>query len=146
MTPKSEDVRVTQFKEAERRLWDRYGLSPEEATVSVGDSGRRVRYWEVGSGPPLLFVHGGTAVGSTWVPLIDRIKGRRCIVIDRPGCGLSDPVDYHSIDPRRYSTEVITGVLDELDVDSAAVIGNSYGGTIGFFVAFDRPDRVSSLV
>lgn len=146
MSPESEDVRVTQFKEAERRLWERYDLSPEERTVSLGDSGRSVRCWEVGSGPPLLFVHGGTAVGSTWVPLIDQVEDRRCIVIDRPGCGLSDPVDYHSIDPRRYSTEVITGVLDELDVDSAAVVGNSYGGTIGFFVALDHPDRVSSVV
>lgn len=146
MSSKSEDVRVTQFKEAERRLWDRYDLSPEGGTVSLDDSGREVRYWEVGSGPPLLFVHGGTAVGSTWVPLIDRVEDRRCIVIDRPGCGLSDPVDYHSIDPRRYSVEVLAGVLDELGVDSAAIVGNSYGGTIGLFLALDRSDRVSSIV
>lgn len=146
MSPESEDVRITQFREAERRLWDRYDLSPDEGRVSLGDSGRGVRYWEVGSGPPLLFVHGGTAVGSTWVPLIDRIENRRCIVIDRPGCGLSDPVDYHSIDPRHYSVEVIAGILDELDVDSVVIVGNSYGGTIGFFAALDHPDRVSSIV
>lgn len=146
MSPEAEDVRVTQFKEAERRLWDRYDLSPEERTVALDDSGRNVRCWEVGSGPPLLFIHGGTAVGSTWVPLIDRVGDRRCIVIDRPGCGLSDPVDYHSIDPRHYSVEVIAGVLDELDVESVVIVGNSYGGTIGFFVALEHPDRVSSIV
>lgn len=59
MSPEFEDVRITQFKQAERRLWDRYDLSPEEGTIPIGDSGRGVRYWKVGSGPPLLFLHGG---------------------------------------------------------------------------------------
>lgn len=42
-----------------------------------------------GEGPPVVFVHGLTFSGRTWLPVVERLVGYRSIVVDLPGHGRS---------------------------------------------------------
>lgn len=56
-------------------------------------AGNEVRIQEVGDGRPVIFVHGAPVASSSWVLLADALREEfRCILVDRPGCGLSDPL------------------------------------------------------
>lgn len=80
------------YRVAERRLWESKGVTPTERRLHLTRNGVDVRVLEAGNGPPVLFVHGGNVSGSSWAALVARLPGFRCIVLDRPGCGLSDPL------------------------------------------------------
>ena len=69
----------------------------------------------------------------------------RVIVPDMPGYGRSvKGVDQD--DPFGYLADMIRGLLDELGVDTAHLIGNSYGGAAALRLALDTPHRVGKLV
>ena len=59
------------------------------ARVQLDRTGVTVRVQEVGTGPPVVFVHGGSNGGASWARWSRRLDGFRCVVLDRPGCGLS---------------------------------------------------------
>lgn len=71
---------------------------------------------EVGSGDPILFVH-GTAGPGAWPALIRELDGFRCLILDRPGWGLSSAVDYSRHDYGALIGELLEGTLDRLGVD-----------------------------
>jgi hypothetical protein len=52
--------RTERYRQAERALWDHYGLQATERVVEVDEPAARIRVVEVGSGPPLLVVQHGT--------------------------------------------------------------------------------------
>ena len=54
-----DENRVQRYREAENRLWQHYGIQPQEYFLSLAQPKVRVRIQEVGEGEPLLFVHGG---------------------------------------------------------------------------------------
>ena len=85
------------FRQAERALWDVYGLKATEHVVELATPLVRLRVVEFGSGEPLLMVH-GTGGPGTWPSLCDRLRGFRCLLLDRPGWGLSRPIDYARYD------------------------------------------------
>jgi pimeloyl-ACP methyl ester carboxylesterase len=98
-----------------------------------------------GQGPPVLLLHGLAATKLSYLPLLPALaRDHSVIVPDLPGHGESTKprADYTP----SYFARVIHGLLDELEVDRAAVIGNSMGGRVALEVAADLPDRVSSLV
>lgn len=82
---------VERYLEAERRLWDHLGVTPVERRVTLA-SGGQVRVQEVGEGPPFVLLHGGSIAGTSWATLAGALEGIRCVLVDRPGCGLSDPI------------------------------------------------------
>jgi pimeloyl-ACP methyl ester carboxylesterase len=131
------------FEAAEHRLFDRYGL--RVASRFFDTDGRRARYLELGSGDPVVFLHGGGAVAAEWAPLFPHLAGRRLIAVDRPGCGLSDPVDYREVDLRRHAVEFIEDLLDALGVERVPLVANSMGGLWSLWFALDRPQRVRCL-
>jgi pimeloyl-ACP methyl ester carboxylesterase len=106
----------------------------------------RARVLETGEGAPVILVHGGGGVGATWAPLMARMPGVRLMVVDRPGFGLSDGFDYRDVDLRRHAVAFLESVLDALGIERAAFVGNSMGGLWSFWLALDRPERVSTLV
>jgi pimeloyl-ACP methyl ester carboxylesterase len=92
-----DDPRVIAAQQAERRLYDHYGLEPAHHPVSLPRLGLRVRPTEVGSGPPVLVVPGNTGDGFLFAPLLPHLPGRRVIVLNRPGGGLSEGMDHTTI-------------------------------------------------
>ncbi|MFN3217070.1 MAG: alpha/beta fold hydrolase [Acidimicrobiales bacterium] len=79
------------FRQSERRLWESVGVEPSERYVQLR-AGGMVRVQETGDGPPVLLVHGAVNAGTSWMSLMAKLPDFRCIALDRPGCGLSDPI------------------------------------------------------
>jgi 4,5:9,10-diseco-3-hydroxy-5,9,17-trioxoandrosta-1(10),2-diene-4-oate hydrolase len=118
-----------------------------ERTVTV--NGKPIFVAETGSGPAVVMLHGGGpgASGlSNYSRNIDALAQHyRVIVPDMPGYGRSTKgVDQD--DPFGYLADMIRGLLDELDIDTAHLIGNSYGGAAALRLALDTPNRVGKLV
>ena len=107
--------------------------------------GRQVNVTELGSGPPVVFIHGLSGSWQNWleqVPVFAR--EHRVIAFDLPGFGASEmPRDKITISG--YG-RFVDALLDELGVSSAAVVGNSMGGFIGIELAIRFPERVERLV
>ncbi|MBI4338076.1 MAG: alpha/beta hydrolase [Chloroflexi bacterium] len=139
------DVRVQEYEIAERRLFQRYGLEHRSHYVQLTGPPLRARVIEVGSGPPVLFVHGGGGVASGWVPLLAEMKGFRIFVVDRPGCGLTDGFNYRGSDFRRHAVSFLDGVMDALHLKGIPVVANSMGGLWTFWLAQEKPERVSAI-
>ena len=138
------------FVAAERRLWETEGLTPEERFVTLS-GGPTVRVQETGDGPPVLFVHGAMNGGTSWSSLMSRLPGFRCIALDRPGCGLSEPVGGEAGTAelgavKAYADRLVPDVLDALDLDRASVVATSFGGFFAFRGAAAHPGRFERIV
>ena len=118
-----------------------------ERTVTV--SGKPIFFAETGTGPAVVMLHGG-GPGASGVSNYSRnvdalAQDFRVIVPDMPGYGRSiKGVDQY--DPFGYLADMIRGLLDDLAIDTAHLIGNSYGGAAALRLALDTPDRVGKLV
>jgi 4,5:9,10-diseco-3-hydroxy-5,9,17-trioxoandrosta-1(10),2-diene-4-oate hydrolase len=118
-----------------------------EHTVSV--AGKSIFIAEAGSGAPVVMLHGGGpgASGvSNYSRNIDALAEHfRVIVPDMPGYGRSAKGVDQS-DPFGYLADTIRGLIDELGLATAHVIGNSYGGAAALRMALDTPVRVGKLI
>lgn len=116
-----------------------------EKTVQV--DGLKTRYFEEGSGPAVIFLHGASLGSSAEVfeknlPAIGR-SGFRAIAYDQPGFGLSDnPEDYGAA----YRTQFIVKFMDAVRADRAALVGHSQAGGMAVRVALQQPGRLSHLM
>lgn len=136
------------LRDAERRLWESVGLAPRERFVTIR-TGESVRIQEVGDGPPLLFVHGAANTGSSWAALLPHLDGFRCLLLDRPNCGLSDPIagPVGTIDAfRDHADDLAADVLDALAIERAPVVATSLGGYFAIRGAAAHPDRIERVV
>lgn len=118
-----------------------------ERTVVV--NGQPIFYAETGSGAPVVLLHGGGPGASgvaNYSRNIDALARRfRVIVPDMPGYGRSTKTLDQS-DPFGSLADSIRGLLDELGIATAHLVGNSYGGAAALRLALDTPDRVDRLV
>ena len=118
-----------------------------EHTVTVGN--RKIFVAEAGSGPAVVLLHGGGpgASGVTnYSRNIDALAQRyRVLVPDMPGYGRSSK-GIDKSDPFGSLADAIRGLLDELSISTAHLIGNSYGGAAALRLALDTPGRVGKLV
>lgn len=118
-----------------------------EHTVTVGN--RKIFVAEAGSGPAVMLLHGGGpgASGvSNYSRNIDALARRyRVLVPDMPGYGRSSK-GIDKSDPFGSLADAMRGLLDELSISTAHLIGNSYGGAAALRLALDTPGRVGKLV
>jgi pimeloyl-ACP methyl ester carboxylesterase len=100
----------------------------------------------VGSGPVLVLLHGYVGDGpTTWRPQLDGLSDEFTVVAwDAPGAGRSsDPPERFGVDG--YA-ECLAGFLDELDLDTAAVAGLSFGGIVALALQRRYSARSSALI
>ena len=118
-----------------------------EHTITV--AGRKIFVAEAGSGPAVLLLHGGGpgASGvSNYSRNIDALAQRyRVLVPDMPGYGRSSK-GIDKSDPFGCLADAMRGLLDELSISTAHLVGNSYGGAAALRMALDTPGRVGKLV
>jgi len=133
----------------EQKLWQiEAGLVPKEHRVKLTHSGPTVRLMELGEGPPLLFLPGAPNAGATWAPLVGRLSGFRCLVLDRPGTGLSDPFPGvpTAVDLLALGDTLVGDILDGLQLPRAHVVASSLGGFFALRSAAVSPDRIQRLL
>jgi len=143
--PTAASTRTERYLEAERRLWQHYGLEPDERFLDLDTPTARLRVLEVGSGEPVLFVHGTVGPGG-WPSLIRELPGFRSIVLERPGWGLSSAVDFSRQQYKTLVADVLRGALDALGLDRAHVVGGSIGNVWALRLAAQHPSRVGRVV
>ena len=120
-------------------------VSIEERWVTVDRA--NIRYLEVGSGPPVIMIHGAQTYLSADIftdvmgPVAD--GGFRVIAYDQPGYGLSGhPPDY----TLSYRITFVTKLMDVLGIESAALVGHAQAGGMVVRLALRAPDRVTAVV
>lgn len=106
-----------------------------------------LRYHEAGDGPPLLLLH-GSGPGVTGWRNYRGVLGTfaehfRCLVLEFPGFGVSDPGEHN---PMMMAYGSIGKILDGLGLGAVDMIGNSMGGIVAANVAINEPGRVNKLV
>jgi 2-hydroxy-6-oxonona-2,4-dienedioate hydrolase len=121
------------------------GTSVRSRYVQMGVNGR-VHLLEKGAGPPIVFLHGTGNLAGFFLPLLNELEGVRVLVPDRPGVGLSDPIDLPRHRFRESATVWLDRLLDVLELKTAALVGHSGGGMWALWYALAHPDRVERLV
>ena len=107
--------------------------------------GERLAYLDVGEGRPVIVIHGFG--GSMWqwehqqVPLSREF---RLLTPDLIGSGLSakPDIEYRPDEMLDY----FVAFMDALNIQRAALVGNSMGAGLAIGMALEHPDRVSKLV
>jgi pimeloyl-ACP methyl ester carboxylesterase len=98
------------------------------------------------SAPPLILLHGATATAVMWGPVIDALSAsHRCYCIDT----ITEPNKSMATQRARGTTELVTWlrqVFSALALDSAGVVGFSYGGWLAANLAVHAPELVNRLV
>jgi pimeloyl-ACP methyl ester carboxylesterase len=96
---------------------------------------------------PLVFIHGLSGCWANWLEQLPVLaREHRVVTLDLPGFGYSPmPGDGREITISGYA-RLLDGLLGELGIDAAAVVGNSMGGFIAAELAIAFPQRVERLV
>ncbi|MCS7484627.1 alpha/beta fold hydrolase [Umezawaea endophytica] len=92
--------------------------------------------------PVVILVHGNSSSARTWLPVMRGDFGRRfrCVALDLPGHGQSEPArDQAGYSLPGYAA-VLTGVVRELGAADAVIVGWSLGGQIVLEAAPELPD------
>jgi pimeloyl-ACP methyl ester carboxylesterase len=134
------------LRATEQRIAAANGLDIQERWVDIAKPPVRARVLESGAGDPVLFINGISAPGIGMAPLAGRLPGRRHLLIDLPGHGLSPPYRWQGAPVREQAVNVIAGTLDGLGTDQVTLVGNSLGGMFSLWFALDRPSRVARAV
>ena len=108
----------------------------------------RLAYLDEGEGKPVVFFHGEPTWSFLWRKVIPPVRdaGYRCIAPDYAGFGRSDKptdLDWYTYDRH---VELMSALLEELDVRDATAVVHDWGGPIGLRLAVEHPDRFSRLV
>jgi pimeloyl-ACP methyl ester carboxylesterase len=107
--------------------------------------GVRTYYEVVGTGEPLLLLHGGLCTAETWDPQTTALAERyRVYVPERFGHGRTPDIDG-AITYENMAGHTIA-FMDALQLDSAHLAGWSDGALVGLLVALRRPALVRKLV
>lgn len=102
---------------------------------------------EAGEGHPVVLIHGtgpGATGWSNFAPNIEPLARHfRVVAVTMPGWGQSS---RQNVATGFDQAEAVKQLLDALDIERAAVVGNSMGGGVGIVMTARWPDRVSHLI
>ena len=108
--------------------------------------GRRVHVVETGDGPPVVHLHGTNTSSLSHLMLPGLTPGIRSYLVDRPGCGLSDPEPFRLEEFREYAVRFVGDMLNVLGLDAVHLVGASGGGIWATWYSLAHPKRVRGLV
>jgi 3-oxoadipate enol-lactonase len=114
------------------------GLAERRSDVK----GVSLRWFEGGTGPTILLLHGFGGAASNWTLVAPRLVGRaRVVVPDLPGHGGSSalPAPPETLDP---FADRVAQLLD----GPSLVVGHSLGGVVAVRLAVRRPELVGGLL
>ncbi len=121
-------------------------VDPYRHTVSLGQ--HNLHYIDMGSGEPLVMVHGFADSTYTWHKNVRALiaAGFRLIMVDQPGLGRSDipPEPYvYSIENQ---ADAILKLIEHLGLTRFNLMGHSMGGGIVLYIGLQKPSAVKTVV
>jgi len=103
-----------------------------------------IAYDDVGTGLPVVFLHGFPHNRTLWAPQLGALLSRaRCVAPDLRGFGESEQRGPYTMD--RYADDIIA-VMDALQIERAVIAGLSMGGYVAFALWRRHRDRVRALI
>ncbi len=123
----------------------RFTLPPLPELQSTTVFGRKICYYDVGSGPTLVLVHGLGGDADQWAFCFQALSAsHRVVALELLGFGRSDkPMITYRI---AGFVEVLEGFLQALGIERASLLGHSLGGWIVATFALQFPSKVDRLI
>ncbi len=122
-----------------------------EASTSkfVNAGGVKLHYNEIGSGPPIICLHGAGPGATSWGNFSNNVEAfardHRVLLVDMPQYGKSDKIELAN--PRLTTlAKIMRDFMDALGIEKADFCGNSFGGQVSLKTAIDYPERVGHVV
>ena len=104
-----------------------------------------VRYFDTGSGPTLVFIHGALVNSNLWRKVIGELTAR-CIALDLPLGGHEIPMPPEADLAPPALADLIADAIEALDLHDVTLVGNDTGGALSQLVVARRPERIGRLV
>jgi len=115
---------------------------------AIAVDGLRMHVMEHGQGIPVVCLHGNPTWGYLWRKVAQRLDPTRYRVImpDLIGLGFSDKPRDAAVHTLDNHIRWMGDLLDQLELDRMVVVGQDWGGPIGFGALVERADRVAGMV
>jgi len=121
-------------------------MHPKIASKFVQIGEVKIHYLIAGNGEPILFIHGFPTSSFLWRNIMSELSGQyQVIAIDLPGYGKSDKRIEDSFSFRYYNS-ILTGLLDNLNIEQITLGVHDLGGPIGLSWMVQNMDRVNRLI
>jgi 2-hydroxymuconate-semialdehyde hydrolase len=112
--------------------------------------GYKTRYLTAGDGLPIILLHGGgpgSSVEANWRVNVPALATKYSVYApEYLGFGLSDKPKEEHFYQLSYRAKQILEFMDSFCIDKAYLVGNSYGGTIAYYMAWRYPERIFKMV
>jgi pimeloyl-ACP methyl ester carboxylesterase len=106
-----------------------------------------IRYRELGSGKPIVLVHGLLVNGELWRNVAPRLAERfRVIVPDLPLGSHELPMNPGTDLSPLGLAKILADFMEALELEDVTLVGNDTGGAISQLVAVYHPERLGRLV
>lgn len=114
-------------------------------TIARLSTGRLLRIARVGTGPPIILLHGYPDNLQIWSELAIRLADRfEVVAFDWPGMGYSE--GWPGGTTPFHMAERLHNILDELRLEQPSVVGMDMGGQPALVFAAKYPERIDRLV
>jgi pimeloyl-ACP methyl ester carboxylesterase len=126
------------------REWRAESLGPaRELALQQG----ALRYFSVGSGPAIVFVHGALVNANLWRKVVAELSADfRCVTLDLPfGSHVVPMAPDADLSPPAVA-DLIADAIEALELDDITLVGNDTGGAMCQLLVTRRPERVGALV
>lgn len=114
------------------------------AALSAADPTPAPKYFELGRGPTVVFVHDLAGNRMVWMPTARKLVGRyHVVLVDLPGHGDSPLPDPFTTDA---AAAALGQVLTKWNPDSTIVVGKGMGGSLSLLALKGRPHPVKGVI
>jgi pimeloyl-ACP methyl ester carboxylesterase len=112
---------------------------------SFESEGLKLSYLDAGGKAPVVVaLHAHWMEAQTFAPLAQALAPDwRVVALDQRGHGDSEHTQDHA---RAHYERDVLALMARLDVQSAVLLGNSFGATVAYWLAATRPERVRALI
>ncbi len=122
---------------------------PDSRFTDINDLS--VHYKMVGQGEPVfILLHGFAASVYSWREVMQPLADIGTVIaFDRPAFGLTErPLEWDGENPYgpEFQVELVIGLMDQLNINQAILVGNSAGGAIATLTTLNYPQRVEALI
>jgi len=121
-----------------------------EIGSSIETAGYRTNYHDVGTGNPLVLLHGSGAGVTAWanwrgqIPVFGQMF--RVLAPDLIGFGYTSRPDGFEYRFMQTWIDQMQSFFDAQKLDKVDIVGNSFGGSLALAIAVNAPDRVRRIV
>ena len=107
----------------------------------------RLRYFEAGSGPPIVFAHGLLVNANLWRKVVAKLSPDfRCVALELPLGSHTLPMPVGADLTPHGLADLIADAIEALALEEVTLVGNDTGGAVCQMLVTRRPERIGRLV